>query len=167
MFRDGHRCTIEMAPSIGRTAALVLVMLAGAAIAQPPRESAEAKVQRLIAGSGYSNQHPNAKAWVIPAKGPAIGNYQVFVAVAGDIVVVGAVVAKKSQIPLTPAVLQELLKCNHDLDYVKIGLDTDGDAFVRIEISSRILDAQEFKKIVDQVTAATDAVYTRIKPFLM
>jgi hypothetical protein len=154
-----------MVRSIRRPIALVLVMWAGAAA--QPRESAEAKVARLVAGSGYANQHPNAKAWVIPAKGPAIGDYRVFVAVSGDIVVIGAVVAQKRQIPLTPAVLQELLKCNHDVDYAKIGLDSDGDAFVRIEISSRILDAQEFKKIMDQVTAATDAVYSRIKPFLL
>jgi hypothetical protein len=153
-----------MVLSIPRTVAVGLAMLAGAAAQSP--ESAEAKVQRLVAGSGFTNQHPNARNWVIPATGPAIGAYKVFVAVAGDIVVIGAVVAHKSQIPLTPAALQELLKCNHDFDYVKIGLDNDGDAFVRIEINSRILDAEEFGKIMKQVTAATDAVYSRIKPFL-
>ena len=157
--------TNEMVLTIQRTVALGWAMLAG--VAAQPRETAEAKVQRLVAGSGYSNQHPNSKAWVIPATGPAIGDYKVFVAVSGDIVVIGAVVAQKRQIPLTPAVLVELLKCNHDVDYAKIGLDSDGDAFVRVEIGSRILDAQEFKKIMEQVTAATDAVYKRIKPFLL
>ena len=140
-------------------------MLAGAA-AQQPSESGAAKVQRLIAGSGFTSQHPNGTSWVIPATGPAIGSYKLFVAVSGDIVVIGAVVAQKRQIPQTPAVLQELLKCNHDMDYVKIGLDSDGDAFARIEINSRFLDAEEFRKIMKQVTAATDAVYSRIKPFL-
>jgi Putative bacterial sensory transduction regulator len=153
-----------------RMAILSLTILAGAAVTQQPAaaqgESAAAKVQRLVQTSGYSNRHPKPTAWIIAAKGPAIGNYEVFVAVSGDIVVIGAVAAKKSQIPLTPPVLQTLLRSNHDMDFVKVGLDGDGDAFVRIEISSRLLDAQEFKKIMDQVTAATDAVYTRIKPYL-
>jgi hypothetical protein len=104
---------------------------------------------------------------VIAAKGPAIGNYDVFVAVSGDIVVIGSVVAKKSQIPLTPVVLKELLRCNHDIDYVKVGLDGDGDAFARIEVRAQTLEAKEFKKDMDQVTAATDAVYSRIKPYLL
>jgi hypothetical protein len=146
---------------------LILSLSVIAAMAAQSQQSPEAKVQRLVAGSGYANQHPSAKAWVIPATGPAIGDYKVFVAVSGDIVVIGAAVAQKRQIPLTPAVLQELLKCNHDVDYAKIELDNDGDAFVRVEIGSRILDAQEFKKIMEQVTAATDAVYSRIKPFLL
>ena len=154
-----------MVSSIPRMVAVGLSMLA-AATAQQPRESGEAKVQRLIAGSGSNYQHPNATTWVIPASGPTIGTYKVFVAVSGDIVVIGAVVAQKRQIPLTPAVLQELLKCNHDVDYAKIGLDNDGDAFLRVEINSRILDAEEFRKIMKQVTAGTDLVYSRIKPFL-
>ena len=83
------------------------------------------------------------------------------------LLVIGAVVAKKSQIPLTPAVLQELLRCNHDIDYVKVGLDSDGDAFARIEVRAQTLEAKEFKKDMDQVTAATDAVYSRIKPYLL
>ena len=125
-----------------------------------------AKVQQIVAGSGYKFEHPKAGAWIIPAKGPAKGDYQVFVAVSGDIVVIGAVVAQKAQMPATAAFDQILLHANHDMDYVKIGLDGDGDAFVRVEIGARILDAVEFKKIMDQVTAATDALYTRIKSYL-
>jgi hypothetical protein len=164
--------TIEMALSILRTVTLGLVMLAVAADAQQPgaaqsSETAVAKVQRLVAGSGYSNRHPNATVWVIAAKGRALGNYDLFVAVSGDIVVIGAVVAKKSQIPLTPAILQELLRCNHDIDYVKVGLDGDGDAFARMEMRAQTLEAQEFKRAIDQVTAATDAVYSRVKPYLL
>jgi hypothetical protein len=131
-----------------------------------PGQSTEAKVQRLIDGSEFSNSHPKPGAWIIPAKGPAIGSYELFVAVSGDIVVIGAVAAKKAQMPMTPAFLQTLLRSNHDMDFVKIGLDNDGDAFVRTEISARILDAREFKKMIDQATAATDALYTRIKSYL-
>ena len=70
-----------------------------------PGQSTEAKVQRLIDGSGFSNSHRKPGAWI-------------------------------------------------------------GDAFVRTEISARILGAREFKKIIDQVTAATDALHTRIKSYL-
>ena len=125
-----------------------------------------AKVQQIVASSGYNFQHPKPGAWIIPAKGPSKGDYELFVAVSGDIVVIGAVVAQKAQMPATAAFYQTLLRSNHDMDYVKIGLDSDGDAFCRVEINSRILDAVEFQKIIDQVTAATDALYTRIKPYL-
>jgi hypothetical protein len=132
-----------------RMATLCLTVLAGAAVAQQPAaaqgESATAKVQQLVQGSGYSNRHPKPTAWILAAKGPAIGNHEVFVAVSGDIVVIGAVAAKKAQMPMTPAFLQTLLRSNHDMDFVKVGLDGDGDAFD---------------------PAATDAVYTRIKPYL-
>ena len=153
-----------MAQTISRNVALSLLLLAGTAIAQP--QSTESKVDRLVRGSGFTSRHPKAGAWILDAKGQNIGSYELFVAVSGDIVVAGAVVAKKSQLPLNPALFQTMLRSNHDMDFVKIGLDGDGDAFVRIEISGRILDAVEFKKIIDQVVAATDAEYLRIKPYL-
>src|SRR5260370_42250437 len=101
-----------MVPITVRT--LILSLSVIAAVAAQPQQSAEAKVQRLVTGSGYANQHPSAKAWVIPAKGPAIGDYKVFVAVSGDIVGVGAGVAQKRQVSLHPRRLRALLQRNHE-----------------------------------------------------
>ena len=38
------------------------------------------------------------------------------------------------------------MRLSNDLDYVKIGIDNDGDLFVRAELRVRMLDAAEFKK---------------------
>src|SRR5258708_25746825 len=103
-----------------RTLILSLSMI-GAGAAQP-QQSAEAKVQRLVTGSGYANQHPSAKAWVIPAKGPAIGDYKVFVAVSGDIVVVCAGGAPKRHIPLPPPLFPALLQSKHYRHLAQNGL---------------------------------------------
>jgi hypothetical protein len=111
----------------------------------------------ILAGAAVTQQPAAAQGGIGSGEGAAVGS---------GLRIFEQAPKTNGQIPLTPAVLQTLLRSNHDMDFVKVGLDGDGDAFVRIEISSRLLDAQEFKKIMDQVTAATDAVYTRIKPYL-
>jgi len=58
------------------------------------------------------------------------------------------------------------LKFNHRVDRVKIGLDDDGDTFVRVDLSLRVLDAQEFKLNVEQVAAGADEVFAGIQTFL-
>ena len=131
-----------------------------------PAESPAEKVQRLVEGSGFSNKHPKPNVWVIPAKGPAKGDFDLFVAVSDNIVVIGAVIAKKAEMPAAPEFYQTLLRANHNMDYVKVGLDGDGDAFARAEINNRFLDAAELKMLINQTTAATDEVYNRIKQFL-
>ena len=149
-----------------RVCVAVAVACGLSALSAQPAEAPAAKVQRLVEGSGFANKHPKPNVWVIPAKGPAKGDYDLFVAVSDNIVVIGSVVAKKAQMPAAPEFYQTLLRSNHDMDYVKVGLDGDGDAFARAEINARFLDAAELKMLINQTTAATDEVYTRIKQFL-
>jgi hypothetical protein len=47
-----------------------------------------------------------------------------------------------------------------------VGLDSDGDIFVRCDASVRTLDAQSFKAMIDQVAAAANEVYEGVGPFL-
>ena len=156
-----------MSERLQRKACAALAIACGLATlyAQPAETPAE-KVQRLVEGSGFSNKHPKPNVWVIPAKGPAKGDYDLFVAVSDNIVVIGAVVVHKAEMPAAPEFYQTLLRANHNMDYVKVGLDGDGDAFARAEINARFLDAAELKMLINQTTAATDEVYMRIKPFL-
>src|SRR5260370_36135832 len=93
-----------MVPITVRT--LILSLSVIAAVAAQPHQSPEAKVQRLVAGSGDANQHPSAKAWLIPATGPAIGDYKVFVAVSGGIRGIGPILVQKRPHPLTLIALQ-------------------------------------------------------------
>jgi hypothetical protein len=59
-----------------------------------------------------------------------------------------------------------LLRLNAEIDYVKVGMDDDGDAFVRIDLNARGLDQQEMKDNIEQLAAAADVVYAAIKPYL-
>jgi hypothetical protein len=77
-----------------------------------------------------------------------------------------ALVAEKKDLKLTPEAMAKMLRLNSDLDRVKIGVDDDGDAFVRIDASIRILDTDEFKALIEQTAAAADEVFAALKPFL-
>ena len=147
----------------------VLMMVCGVVpigLAQPRSESNLAKVKLLVESSEYSTKQITPSVWKMAFSGKAIGRFDMLVAVSSDIVVLGVVAAKKSQMPMTPALLQTMLRCNDDFDLVKVGLDGDGDAFVRADFDIRVLDRVEFKRIIDQVSGAADKVYTRMQPYL-
>ena len=79
-----------------------------------------------------------------------------------DIVVTFAILAKKATINKTPRFLETVATANHEYDYVKIGLDKDGDLFVRTDLSLRLLDSQEMKNVIDQVANASEEVFIKV-----
>ena len=126
-----------------------------------------AKVESLLTQAGYKYQRTSSNSvfWV-PMKGDNLGDFRVILATGEELEVMFVVIAKKSEINLTPELTAKMLYENHDLDRVKVGIDDDGDAFVRTDSSVRVMDAQELKTEIDQVAAAADEVYGKIKPFL-
>ena len=77
--------------------------------------------------------------------------------------IVGTVVRPKATLDTSAATLLKLMRLSNDLDYVKIGIDNDGDLFVRVELRSRMLDAAEFKKTVQDVIKASATAYAATK----
>jgi len=53
-------------------------------------------------------------------------------------------------------------RTNHEYDFTKIGLDKDGDMFVRIDTTLRLLDAAELKSVIDQVANASNELYPKV-----
>jgi len=47
-----------------------------------------------------------------------------------------------------------------------VGIDKDGDVFVRVDLSIRVLDKDEMTVNVDQVAATADEVFKGLKPNL-
>lgn len=43
----------------------------------------------------------------------------------------------------------------------------EGDVFVRIDLSIRVLDKQEMQENIDQVAAAANEVFAGLKPYLI
>lgn len=129
-------------------------------------KSASVKVAQLLEESGYAYTKASPTVWTVPYQGKVLSDFKVIASTQQDILVLFVIVAEKKDIRLTPELMQKLLKMNSDLDRVKIGIDGDGDGFVRIDLSLRVLDAEEFKMNIEQVAAAADEVYAAMKPFL-
>jgi hypothetical protein len=144
---------------------LWLQFMPAAAQAQSPA----AKLEELIKNSGYTSSKVSDNVWTIDFTGKQLPKFKVILSASGKdkdgIVVVFANPAEKSRLPATPNFMMLLLKSNHDFDYVKVGIDNDGDVFVRADIPDSA-DGGYFKNVVEQVAAATDQLYGRIKPLL-
>ena len=81
----------------------------------------------------------------------------------GDMGVVGAVVQSKAKLHLTADLLQKLMKMNNSLDYVKVGIDDDGDLFVRSELQIESVTGDEFSAVVKKVVEASTKTYDALK----
>jgi len=154
---------------VALAASLALSVLPFASAQKPSKQTqaSVAKMLELLPKSGYQFKQYSPVVWGVDFEGKAIGNIRVIMVAQENIVVIFAIIAKKAEIPLTAEFLQTMLKCNHKFDRVKVGLDEDGDAFVRTDTSSRVLDGEEFKAIVEQVAAAANEAYELIKPSLI
>lgn len=128
------------------------------------------KLETLIQDSGYKSAakvKDKDAVWTLDFSGKQLPRFKVVVTAsekdgAGIITAVANPVGK-DQLPrnrtnLTAAVL----KANNDFDYVKVGFDNEGDVFVRADIPPGV-DLASFKAIVEQVAAAADDFYGKIK----
>jgi hypothetical protein len=142
-----------------------LVLMHAAALAQ----SSAAKLEALVKNSGYTSSKVSDNVWTIDFAGKQLLKYKVILSASSKdnngIVVIFANPVEKSRLPSTANLMTLLLKANHDFDYVKVGIDNDGDVFVRADIPDGV-EGGYFKSIVDQVAAATDQLYGRMKPLL-
>jgi hypothetical protein len=81
----------------------------------------------------------------------------------GEMGVVGAVVQSKAKLHLTADLLQKLMKMNNSLDYVKVGIDDDGDLFVRSELHMESVTGDEFSAVVKKVVEASTKISDILK----
>ena len=131
-------------------------------------KAAAAKVVQLLEGSGHSYTKAKDNVWVIKFKGNQREEIPVIIIYAENMLILVSVVAEKAEIKVSPDMMQKLLKLNDHLDRVKVGIDNeDDDVFVRIDLSLRVVDEQEFKANLEQISAAADETYAALKPFLV
>jgi len=116
----------------------------------------------LLPASGYEYKTHKADVWSIMFNREHLKDFKVVLSTNEDMLVVFVTVVKKSQMPVTTEFRGTLLSFNHTLDRVKVGLDDDGDLFVRSDSTCRILDSEEFKVQVQQVAASANEVYGKI-----
>src|SRR5262249_38567932 len=125
-----------------------------------------ASMDAMLKDTGYGYNTHNATTWSIDLNRKHLGKTRVILSTGGDILVTFVIVAKKAAIQKTPQMMDALLTANHDYDYTKVGLDKDGDMFVRIDMPLRTVDAAELKSIIDQVANASDEVYVKVSSWV-
>jgi len=151
------------------TLAVLAVCVPGVARAQELQENkGAAKVAQLLEGSGYNYNQAAEGVWAIPFNGNSFKNFTVIVIATpdGNMLVLSVILAKKADMKASDALWLKLLHANNDFDRVKVGIDDDEDAFVRIDIGLRTLDVDELKVNVEQIAAASDEAYASILPYL-
>jgi len=123
-------------------------------------------MEALLKQTGYAYTTHNPTTWSINLNRKNLGNVKVILSTGSDILVTFVIVAKKAAIQKTPQMMDRLLTANHDYDYTKIGLDKDGDMFVRVDMPLRVVDGPELKAIIDQVANASDEVYVKVAQWI-
>ncbi len=140
---------------------------------EPVQEQApecSAKITAFFAGSGYK-PIPTKQCGVffIADALPDLphGGLQGMLLIAedakSDMLMIGTVVQPKADVDLSQASLLKLVQLSNDIDYAKLGIDNDGDLFVRTETSLRITDEASFKQALERVVKAANQVYAVVK----
>jgi hypothetical protein len=148
---------------------IMIALLSNISPAQTPSAGAQAsaeKVAALLDKSGYSFRKASNNVWVVSFTGKQITDVQVIITTVPDLLLASVIVAKKRQMRPTAEFFYKLLKLAHTYDLIKVGLDTDDDLFVRVEVKLRTMDVDEFKAYVKQTAAAADEIYGEVRTLL-
>jgi hypothetical protein len=129
-------------------------------------KAAAANVVGLLEKSGHNYTKVKDGVWEINFTGDNLKDFSVRLALGDNILVSMAKVADRKDLKLEPELLTKLLELNHSLDSVKLALSEEM-LYVRMDTHLRILDTQEMKYVIDQMSGATDEVYPHIKKFLV
>ena len=135
-------------------------LTAGIAHAQ---ESPFAKTARLLNETGVSYKKIDEGMWSVRYKGDNREEIDVIVAAYQEYVIIFTEVAASYEVSLTPDVMKRLLEVNDEVDWAKIGLNKEGDLFVRIDLSIRSIDKQELLDCLVQTATVTDLVAGIVK----
>ena len=150
----------------------IVANLSTVALAWPPPQvkgdpQVVAKLAQILERSGYPYKKATDNVWVVNFKGKSLADFSVFVTSAENLIIMGAVVAPKASMKVTPEMMFKLLRIVHDIDRVKIGFDDDEDLFLRAEVNARCFEVEEFKSSMDQISAGVDKVHAAIKSYLV
>ena len=128
------------------------------------------RITEIASASKFTvTRHDSGKQpiWTITRRADHLKEFDVIVMMKNGVLISFVTVAPKAAIRRTPEVMEKMLKMNYEYDSVKIGFDEDDDAYVRIDQRLRVVDAQEFNSIIEQVSSVADALYDRLKPYFI
>ena len=125
------------------------------------------KVPAFLEKLGYKYTKVSDNVWEIPFTGKNLSEFPVRITIAGgDLILVLTKLADRSAINLNGGFAVKLLELNDAMDTVKFALSEDM-LYARLELHERVVDQQEFKYMLDQISGAVDEAYPQIKSFLV
>ncbi|HKV38927.1 MAG TPA: YbjN domain-containing protein [Blastocatellia bacterium] len=153
---------------------ITLVVMAAAtsatatAAGRPASQTAKysnATVAALLEKAGYDYSKIGDGIWEIQFKGKNVAQFPVRVVLSQDIILVMAKLADRKDVALSAPLFQKLLELNDSMDTVKFALSQDM-LYMRLELHARLVDEEELKYLLGQVSGAVDEAYPQIKQFL-
>ena len=152
--------------SLFSAAALITLMLFASSTTLFGQESHNAKTARLLNESKAKFAKVQDGIWTVPFDGKQMKSFDVVIAADKTYLLMWVTVANQKNFRSEPELLKKLLSHNDEFDRVKIGIDKRGDLSVRIDMSMRLVDKQEFVETLNQTAAAADLVYASVVPYL-
>jgi hypothetical protein len=141
------------------TLAVVLLGCAQPAAAQAVDSSSAKGALRLVqlleeTGLNYEKRPPTS--WIVRYKGSGGEDIPVVLAQAEDILVILNVAALGAETRESPELYRELLKFNLNADYIKTGIDDDGDFQIRADVKLASLNGTALKELLDQLASGVN-----------
>ena len=130
------------------------------------QDNSSEKVGTLLDQSGYTFTKVKSNVWTINFTGKTLPKFKVIITTGPELVVMFVTLIPKDNFQLTSEAMYKILRVNHRLDRIKVGIDNDGDVSVRIDVSDRTLDLKEFKINIEQLAAASDETYSDLKQWV-
>lgn len=75
-------------------------------------------------------------------------------------------IAAKGEFNLTPELARVLLKTNYDIDFIKVGIDEDGNLVIRADMKMKDLDQELFDQVLGEMFRADVIVGQAVIPYL-
>jgi hypothetical protein len=107
--------------------------------------------------------------WAISYQGKSFTDFDVLITPTPStkFVIMLVVIAKKKDLPLSQDLLYKILKYNSSGGQAQAGIDDEGDLYIRAELTSRLMDSQEFKSVMEETAGAADELHGLIKNSLI
>lgn len=148
---------------------LLLLLLPASMQAQTKAVSAKtatastSKLASIIGKTGYEFSKTEGDIYITKVEGKHNKEIYIIATESEGMVVVFSMVKEKAGPNITVAQYKQLLMLALDLDRIKIGLDDEDETLmVRVDFSSRTIDAEELTEGIDQVGVAADEAFSII-----
>ena len=137
---------------------VVAFFLTTNAFAQQPADASMAKIADYLKASGRTyTTHANGAMLVDTPKD------KLLVFTKGGFLLMGFTrVLPKAYLPRTDAVLFNLMRLNDTLNFAKVGINQDGDLFLRVETRADLIDKYELDRTVKQLIEDYDKVKSAV-----